>query len=1212
LPPASPSHSARRASPVPVSFQSQIHELHTRPASAQLLRFQGTICRKPALILIDSGSTGDFVSQAFIHRHDLVTQPISPQQVTVANGASINTKSELHQARLHIDSFTDSVTLTALPLDCPYDAILGMPWLRRHNPHIDWQQSRLEFQQQPNESARVDAASGASHSVALAAAPSLHFIGAKQLKKQHRRGLIDVEQSYMVFLHDTDHCSSSAAALNHLSPSPSSSPSFDSPLAATEAAVVAEYSDVFPPELPPGLPPARDLDHRIELIPGSTPPSRPTFRMNPKELDELRKQLDELLKAGFIQPSKSPYGAPVLFVKKKDGTMRMCIDYRALNAITVKNKYPLPRIDELFDRLQGAKYFSKIDLRSGYHQIRVNPDDVPKTAFRTRYGHFEFLVLPFGLTNAPATFMHMMQRMLGGTLDDFTIVFLDDILIFSKTLAEHESHVKQVLQLLRQSKLYAKLSKCELFKEQVEFLGHVVDGNGMHMMESKVQAIHDWPVLRSVEDIRSFLGTVGYYRKFIQGFSRIAAPLTELLHKGTPFRWAQQHQQAFDALKAAATTRPVLILPNPELPYTITCDASGIGIGATLSQDHGHGLQPIAYLSKKLGVHEKNYDVRDREILSVILALREWRHYVGGSRFTLQTDHMNIKFFQTQPGLEHKHARWQQFLQLFDFTVQHIPGKQNVVADALSRRPDYAATAASAAATSSRIGDKQQLLVTVSSVQPPLLDLANAYPADPTCAKILADLAAHPLFSLRGGILYYRGSRIVVPNAAAIKTQLLHECHDSRLSGHLGVAKTTALVTRHFYWPRMHDEIKAYVTSCYSCQANKPSTQRPIGLLQPLPIPERPWQTVSMDLITQLPRSAKGYDAIVVFVDKLTKMVHYAATSTSVDAPGLAALFFEHVVRHHGVPTTIVSDRDPRFTSNFWRSLWRLTGTTLAMSTAFHPQTDGQTERANRTLEEMLRAFVAFNQKDWDEHLIAAEIAFNNSQHASTGYTPFFLNSGQHVQLPLSTVTQAIAQSPNPTAAARLSALHDAIEAAKQHLAAAQQRQAKHANQHRRHVTFNVGDRVMLSTEHLQLKIDGQTPKLMAKQIGPFPITAVVSPVAYRLQLPPSLSAKHSTFHASLLSRYVDGAASFPLRASAAAASRPLPELSVDGEEEWEVERLLSKRTRRRGRGAAVVEYLVHWKGYPDSDNTWEPESSLRENCSDAIEEYETAVAARR
>jgi len=341
--------------------------------------------------------------------------------------------------------------------------------------------------------------------------------------------------------------------------------------------------------------------------------------MSPTELDELKRQLDELTQSGFIRPSKSPFGAPVLFVKKKDGTMRMCVDYRALNTITVKNSYALPRIDELFDRLQGARYFSKVDLRSGYHQIRIHADDVPKTAFRTRYGHYEFLVLPFGLTNAPATFMHLMHQIFLPLLDRFVLVFLDDILI------------------------------------EVEFLGHTIDADGVHMMKDKVKAIVDWPPLQSVADVQTFLGTVGYYRKFVRMFSDLAAPLTQL----------------------------------PALPYDIATDASGFAVGATLSQDQGRGLQPIAFLSQKMNAAQRNYPVHEQELLAVVAALKQWRHYLMGARFRVATDHKSLVYLRTQPHLSPRQTRWLEFLEQFHFTIEYVEGKLNLVADGLSRRPDH-------------------------------------------------------------------------------------------------------------------------------------------------------------------------------------------------------------------------------------------------------------------------------------------------------------------------------------------------------------------------------------------------------------------------------------------------------------------------------------------------------------------------------------------
>ena len=563
-----------------------------------------------------------------------------------------------------------------------------------------------------------------------------------------------------------------------------------------------------------------------------------------------------------------------------------------------------------------------------------------------------------------------------------------------------------MLELLRQNKLYAKASKCEFFRRKVSFLGHVVSGDGVSMEREKVRAVMEWPVPTSVKDIRSFLGLAGYYRRFVAGFSRIAAPLSDLVKMDKAWEWGAAQQSAFDALKAALATGPTLLTPDESLPYTVSTDASGFAVGAALCQDQGKGLQPIAFLSKKMLQAEQNYPVHEQELLAVVCALKEWRHYLHGRPFTVLTDHHSLQHLQTQPHLSKRQVRWTEFLAEFDYTIKYQKGKDNAVADALSRRQDHAAPAAQLSAAS------------VSSVVPSaLLDAVRAaYLLDAECKAILDEPDRHRAYTVHQGIIY-AGEQVYVPNDQSIRTQLLAEAHDVPVSGHVGVAKTVELLSRTFWWPGITSDVKQYVTSCLACQANKPSNQAPIGLLQPLPIPARRWEQVSMDLITQLPRTAAGHDAIVVFVDKLSKMVHYAPTTTSVTAPQLARIMFDVVVRQHGVPVSIVSDRDARFTSVFWRALWQQLGTRLAMSTAYHPQTDGQTERANRTLEDMLRAYVSYRQTDWDKHLTAAEIAYNNSVQASTGFSPFFLNAGQHPHLPLSAAVRPDNVSNNPPAA---------------------------------------------------------------------------------------------------------------------------------------------------------------------------------------------------
>jgi hypothetical protein len=486
-----------------------------------------------------------------------------------------------------------------------------------------------------------------------------------------------------------------------------------------------------------------------------------------------------------------------------------------------------------------------------------------------------------------------------------------------------------------------------------------------------------------------------------------------------------------------------------------------------------------------------------------------------------------------------------------------------------------------------------------------LPDLRRAALADPAyVAELSKRRSRSDQVRVADGLLV-RDGRILVPRDDSLRTRILVECHDSPLGGHLGVAKTSEQVKRRFYWFGMDDTVRRYVSTCDACQRNKPSQQAPMGLLQSLPIPAYPWQQVSMDLITSLPRSRSGRDAIVVFVDKLTKMVHYAATTTTVTAPQLATLFLHHVVRLHGVPQSILSDRDPRFTGHFWRALWSQLGTTLTMSSAYHPQTDGQTERANRTLEEMLRSRVNFEQSDWDDHLVAAELAFNNSVHASTGFTPFYLNSGREVQLPLDhAVAGLLVGSKNPEATARVARLAADLERARRHIAAAQQRQAHYADQHRREVTFAVGDRVLLSTAHLRLVGAGVTeraPKFACRFIGPFPVTRVVNSNAYELGLPPQLRI-HPVLNVSRLKAYHDGVTAFPLRP--APDTRPPPEsVTADGEEQYEVECLLA----RRGAGARA-QYLVQWRGYPHWEATWESASNLRRDAPQAVTEYEAAA----
>jgi hypothetical protein len=403
--------------------------------------------------------------------------------------------------------------------------------------------------------------------------------------------------------------------------------------------------------------------------------------MSSDELDELKKQLKKLLEQGFVRPGASPWGSPVLFMEKKDDTKRMCIDYRTLNSMTIKNKYPLSRIKDLLDRLKKAKFFSKIDLRSGYHQMKIREQDIPKTAFTTRYGLYEFVVVPFGLTNAPAYFMNLMNKVFMEELDRFVVVFIDDILIYSETAEEHEEHLRIVLERLRQQKLYAKFNKCEFWMEKVAFLGHVLSAEGMAVDPSKVESVTKWEQPLNVTDIRSFLGMAGYYRRFIENFSNIASLMTELLKNNTKFEWLEACEKSFQELKKRLTTAPVLTLPDIKKDFVVYCDASKQGLGCVLMQEG----KVVAYASRQLKKHEENYPTHDLELAAVVHALKIWRHYLMGNKCELFTDHKSLKYFFTQTELNMRQRRWLELIKDYDIEINYHLGKANVVADALSR-----------------------------------------------------------------------------------------------------------------------------------------------------------------------------------------------------------------------------------------------------------------------------------------------------------------------------------------------------------------------------------------------------------------------------------------------------------------------------------------------------------------------------------------------
>ncbi|KAI3821769.1 hypothetical protein L1987_09341 [Smallanthus sonchifolius] len=609
--------------------------------------------------------------------------------------------------------------------------------------------------------------------------------------------------------------------------------------------IIRDFPEVFPEDLP-GLPPPRQVEFRINLVPGATPVAKAPYRLGPFEMQELASQLQELLSKGFIRPSHSPWGAPVLFVKKKDGSFRMCIDYRELNKLTIKNCYPLPCIDDLFDQLQGSTCFSKIDLRSGYHQLRVLDEDIPKTTFRTRYGHYEFMVMPFGLTNAPAVFMDLMNRVCKPYLDKFVIVFIDDILIYSKMKAEHEQHLRLILELLKKERIYAKFSKCEFWLKEVQFLGHIVNEKGIHVAPAKIEAVKNWSTPRTPIEICSFLGLAGYYRRFISNFSKIAVPLTALTHKGKPYDWGPKQEEAFQTLKHKLCNAPILTLPSGNDDFVVYCDASNQGLSCVLMQRG----QVIAYASRQLKIHEKNYTTHDLELGAVVFALKIWRHYLYGTKCVVFTDHKSLQHIFNQKELNMRQRRWVELLNDYDCEIRYHPGKANVVADALSRKERIMLH-------SVRIHNDIQ--ARILQAQHTSVTEGNMYHEMACGVELLLETKAN-------GLLYYL-DRIRVPDRNDLRIFFMNESHKTRYSVHPGADKMYTGLRQQYWWPGMKKDIALFVAKSLTCSKVKAEHQKPSRLLEQPEIPMWKWENLAMDFITKLPRTSSGHDSIWVIID---------------------------------------------------------------------------------------------------------------------------------------------------------------------------------------------------------------------------------------------------------------------------------------------------------------------------------------------------------
>jgi transposase InsO family protein len=1052
----------------------------------------------------------------------------------------------------------------------------------------------------------------------------------------------------------------------------------------TEEVVLPEeyqqYKETFDDEIAASAPPADGASHAIETT--QEPPFGPLYNLSVKELEVLRRYLEDAVKNGWIRPSTSPAGAPILFVPKKDGTLRLCVDYRGLNKVTIKNRHPLPLISEILDRLQGAGYYTKLDLKNAYHRIRIQLGHEWKTAFRTRYGHFEYLVMPFGLANAPATFQAYINKTLSGLVDTTCIVYLDDILIYSKDRASHVRDVSVVLERLQQFGLYANLKKCKFFTQEVDFLGFIVGTDGVKMDPRRVESITQWPLPRNYTDVQVFLGFCNFYRRFIAKYSKIAAPLTSLF-KGSkngrqeaPFQWNDGADTAFRQLRDAFAQAPILAHFDPSLRIRVETDASIVAIAAILSQlQIDSKWHPIAFWSRRVRGAEEKYKTYEQELLAIVAAFVHWRHYLDGSYHPIEvlTDHNNLKGFANVKQLNGRQARWAMLLSAYDFVIVHRAGKTNP-ADAPSRRPDYAGVEKSVdellptlhrklaiaprevviealsvwqskgvsiwdapytilqrenegepgqilalTRAGHRHQDQDRAPETVNPGVPRILAtemlqkegpysglqeipelIKKLQGADALAVRIRETLKEGPTNNwekTRKGLLKYQG-QVYVPDDHAVRTEILRRYHDDPHAGHFGTERTTELVKRKYYWPGMNADVAEHVRTCDICQKTKVKRHAPYGELQSLPQPKGPWQQITIDFMSGIPPSkwnGKVYDALLVIVDRYTKMALYIPVTKKLTAAELADLLLDRVVTRFGTPLGIVSDRDSRFTSAFWSDLCYFAKIKRQLSTAFHPQTDGQTERQNQTVQEYLRAFCSENQASWAQLLAVAEFAYNNSKHSSIGISPFMAMYGYNPEIRFD-VEDDVEEERVPAAKERIESLHQLRGTLADRWEKAVESQAKQYNKKHVPMKFNKGDLVLVSTKNLSLKTASR--KLSARAMGPFRVLEPVGSLAYRIQLPAECKI-HPVFSVSLLEKYHRRAGD-----GEQLEILPPPEI-VDGEEEWEVEEILSSKNKGKAK-----KYLVKWVGYPADFNQWVPAADLR-NAPEMVKDYQEKAGRR-
>ena len=782
---------------------------------------------------------------------------------------------------------------------------------------------------------------------------------------------------------------------------------------------------------------ATGVEHEIHLT-SDVPIRLPYRHIPPKCMTEVKAHVKGLLEQGVIEESVSPYAAPIVLVRKKDKSLRLCVDYRKLNEITVKDAFPLPRVQDTLDALAGAQYFSSFDLAAGYHQIKVRAEDRAKTAFVTPFGHYQYVRCPMGLTNSPATFQRFMEHVFSDHIFVTLLVYLDDLLLFSKSLDEHFDKLELVFELLRKHGLKLKPSKCHILQPEVKYLGFIVSKEGISTDPEKIKAVKEWPTPCTVKDVRAFVAFCSFYRRFVEGFAKLASPLHGLMSGDSTADvtkyWGKAEAQAFEKLKEKLTCAPVLKNADYDRPFVVETDASFDGLGAVLSQEYEGKLHPVAYASRGLKKSERNmsnYSSRKLELLALKWAVTEkFKNYLAGGKFVVLTDNNPLAHLQNAK-LGAVESRWLGDLNRFDFEVKYRPGKESANADGLSRRPHTTEREGDILTEmwEEVPGDRVTKGVAVVKVWDHMQveEMRDEQKACPVLGKMwmqmigklhygeIQELLKSEEFRklwrvrkwlvMRDGVIYWRGKerdrkkwKVVLP--VSKRKELMRGAHEEW--GHQGVARTMALVKRNVAWPGLHEDVKNYVARCKTCAVAKEegvSAKTRLGTVEA----SRPWEVLAMDF-TVLEPAKDGKENVLIVTDVFSKFA-WAFPTKNQRASTVARILVEEIFNRFGCPERVHSDQGRNFESQLMEELCKYYQIKKSRTTPYHPQGNGVCERFNRTLHAMLSTLGREQREHWPRHLSSLTAIYNSTPHAVTGFSPHYLVFGVEPHLPMDRFT---------------------------------------------------------------------------------------------------------------------------------------------------------------------------------------------------------------